>query len=368
VQCVRDRESFFSPFNLAIVLFLRSFADRGLYVGDSDFVTVPIEGMLDKDYLATRAELIGDEDIDGPASPGEIDGFDPSAPADGTTKNMGTSHISIADKYGNVLSMTTTVESFFGNGVMVPDWGFLLNNQITDFSFDPGTPEQPVANRVQANKRPRSSMSPTIVLDKYGMPFLATGSPGGSRIIGYVLNTITAIIDFGLDPQEAINNPHYLNRNGDTELESLKPGIVLDYDIEGLTMALEARGHSVSIIGGETSGLSLIQMVDGVFIGGGDKRRDGTVGGSDYDKDDTPVYKGKGGMMTMYKGGGMTAKAAKSSKTSGTSKGKGGEMGEYYKGSSMMSSKASSKGKGGDMSEKAMMKKMKMMKKYSSKS
>mmetsp|Transcript_9825 Transcript_9825/g.23734 ORF Transcript_9825/g.23734 Transcript_9825/m.23734 type:complete len:630 (-) Transcript_9825:122-2011(-) len=269
-----------------------AFADRGLYVGDADFVTVPVEGMIDKEYLKMRALLIGEEDIDGPASPGEIPGFDPTKPADGRAKNMGTSHISIADQYGNVLSMTTTIESFFGNGVMVPDWGFLLNNQITDFSFDPGPPENPIANRVQANKRPRSSMSPTIILDKYGTPFLATGSPGGSRIIGYVFNTITGIIDFGLDPQEVINHPHYLNRNGDTELESLKPGVNLDYDIDGLTMALEARGHVVSIIGGETSGLSLIEKGDGVFIGGADKRRDGTVGGSNYKMGGK---KGKGG-------------------------------------------------------------------------
>lgn len=205
-----------------LVMFLR-FADRGLYVGDADFITVPVEGMLDKEYLATCAMLIGKEDIDGSASPGEIPGFDPTGPADTRTKTSGTSHVSIADQYGNVLSMTTTTveESFFGNGVIVPGWGFLLNNQqITDFSFNPGTPEEPIANRVEPNKRPRSSMSPTIILDEHGMPFLATGSPGGSRIIGYVLNTITGTIDFGLDPQEVINHPNYLNRNGNTELEA----------------------------------------------------------------------------------------------------------------------------------------------------
>jgi len=332
-------------------------------VGDTDYVTVPVEGMIDKDYLAKRAALIGEKDIDGPASPGEIPGFDPTGPADKRTKTSGTSHISIADRYGNVLSMTTTVESFFGNGVMVPGWGFLLNNQITDFSFDPGTKEEPIANRVQPNKRPRSSMSPTIILDAHGMPFLATGSPGGSRIIGYVLNTITGIIDFGLDPQEVINNPHYLNRNGMTELEANKPGINVEYDIDGLTMALEARGHDVTVIGGETSGLSLIQFVDGMFIGGADKRRDGTVGGSDYD---TTAAKGKGGFAMSsssmsYKGkGGATMSSSMSYKGKGGStmstpsmsyKGKGGTtMSMSYKGkggSTMSSSSMSYKGKGG---------------------
>ena len=233
-----------------------SFADRGLYVGDFEFITVPIEDMLDKDYLNMRAMLIGDEDIDREVSTGEIPGFDPTGPADPRAKNSGTSHISIADRSGNVLSVTTTVESFFGNGVFVPGWGFRFNNQITDFSFNPGTEEEPVDNRVEANKRPRSSMSSTITLDEHGMPFLATGSPGGSRIIGYVLNSVTAIIDFGLDPQEAINNPAYLNRNGNTELESNKPGAVIEYDIDALTAALEERGHSVAIIGGEAKTFS----------------------------------------------------------------------------------------------------------------
>eukprot|EP00977_Amphora_coffeiformis_P007033 scaffold1522_cov166-Amphora_coffeaeformis.AAC.11 len=334
-------------FSVSLVssLVQRSFADRGLYVGDSDFITVPIEGMLDKDYLAMRAKLIGEEDIDGPASPGEIPGFDPTGPADARAKNSGTSHISIADRYGNVLSMTTTVESFFGNGVFVPGWGFLLNNQITDFSFDPGTEEEPIANRVQANKRPRSSMSPTIVLDEHGMPFLATGSPGGSRIIGYVLNSITAIIDFGLDPQEAINNPAYLNRNGNTELESNKPGAVIEYDIDALTAALEARGHTVSIIGGEASGLSLIQMVDGVFIGGADKRRDGTVGGSDYEMAVKGKGKGKGySMSSSYKGKGSSMMPSKGSSSSSSSK--GSSMSYKGKGSPMMMRMMMGKGKG----------------------
>lgn len=255
-----------------------AFADRGLYVGDTDFVTVPIEGMLDKDYLASRAALIGEYDT-GSADPGLPPGdFDPSAP-DNTAKNSGTSHISIVDRYGNALSMTTTIESSFGNGVMVR--GFLLNNELTDFSFaavDPGT-GLPIANRVEANKRPRSSMSPTIVLNGDGELELVTGSPGGSRIIGYTAQSIINHIDFGLDPQESINIPHYQNRNGSTEVELPIPGITIDYDAEALVSALQARNHPVSEQPILESGLSIIHVDGKRLIGGADKRRDGTVAG-----------------------------------------------------------------------------------------
>jgi len=252
-----------------------AFADRGLYVGDTDFITVPVEGMLDEDYLATRAALITDTDM-GTAAPGTPPGdFNPAAP-DPTAKNSGTSHISIVDRYGNALSMTTTVESSFGNGVMVR--GFVLNNELTDFSFNPGTPEEPVANRVQPNKRPRSSMSPTIVFDALGDVELVTGSPGGSRIIGYTAQSVMNHIDFGLDPQQSINVPHYMNRNGRTDIETPIPGVTEDYDANALKAALEARGHSVGIIAQE-SGLSVIHVDGDQFIGGGDLRRDGTVGG-----------------------------------------------------------------------------------------
>ncbi len=268
-----------------------AFADRNKYVADSDFVSVPVEGMLDADYLAARAGLLGNSDI-GTAEPGTPPGpFDPYAP-DGAAKLSGTSHVSIIDRYGNALSMTTTIESSFGNGVMVR--GFLLNNELTDFSFAfedaDGTL---IANRVQPNKRPRSSMSPTIVFDRHGKVELVTGSPGGSRIIGYTAQSIMNSIDFGLDPQEAINVPHFMNRNGRTDLEEPIPGITLDYDAEALAAALVARGHSdptvppeersVGIIT-QTSGLSIIQVGEAkkgrtLLIGGADKRRDGTVGG-----------------------------------------------------------------------------------------
>ena len=215
-------------------------------------------------------------------------------------KNSGTSHVSIVDRYGNALSMTTTIESSFGNGVMVN--GFLLNNELTDFSFNPGTEEMPIANRVQGNKRPRSSMSPTIVFDSKGRVEYVTGSPGGSRIIAYTAQSIINMIDFGLDPQEAINVPHYQNRNGTTEIETPIPGVTLDYDAELLKTELEQRVHNVNNRD-LTSGLSIIQVVRKhkrklhkhhghhkhyknwkkhsrtMLVGGADKRRDGTVGG-----------------------------------------------------------------------------------------
>jgi len=284
-----------------------AFADRGLYVADTDFVTVPVEGMLDKTYLAERAALIGFMDM-GRANPGTPPGdFDPSAP-DPTAKNSGTSHVSIVDRWGNALSMTTTIESSFGNGVMVN--GFLLNNELTDFSFAAtDSSGQPIANRVQGNKRPRSSMSPTIVFDEDGRVEIVTGSPGGSRIIGYTAQSIVNMIDFGMDPQEAINMPHYMNRNGRTDVEAPIPGVTLDYDAQALADALKLRGHSdptvpleersVGIIS-QTSGLSIIQVLRKLpkgkghgkdddkhskkhgkitLVGGADMRRDGTVSG-----------------------------------------------------------------------------------------
>lgn len=282
-----------------------AFADRGRYVADSDFVTVPVEGMLDKDYLKSRAALITANDL-GVTEPGTPPGdFDPLAP-DNSAKNSGTSHVSIIDRYGNALSMTTTIESSFGNGVMVN--GFLLNNELTDFSFSPvdSTTGEAVANRVQANKRPRSSMSPTIVFDKHGRVEIVTGSPGGSRIIGYTAQSIVSMIDFGLDPQEAINIPHYMSRNGSTtDLETPIPGVTLDYDSAALDQALDDRGHNARVIT-QTSGLSIIQVIrkpkrhyydwhsngyghhhnygwkhrrNTLLVGGADKRRDGTVGG-----------------------------------------------------------------------------------------
>lgn len=291
----------YAPLDVELVhLFAQAgrlaFADRGKYVADSDFITVPVEGMLDKDYLADRAALITGMDM-GTADPGVPPGdFDPYSP-DTTAKLSGTSHVSIVDRYGNALSMTTTIESSFGNGVMVR--GFLLNNELTDFSFAfEDADEVPIANRVQPNKRPRSSMSPTIVFDDEGDVELVTGSPGGSRIIGYTAQSIMNVLDFGLDPQEAINMPHYQNRNSYTQLEEPIPDVTIDYDAEALAGQLRnTYGYSDVRIGTMTSGLSAIQVLDPDYkkpgkgyrkgrkynntklVGGADYRRDGAVGG-----------------------------------------------------------------------------------------
>jgi gamma-glutamyltranspeptidase/glutathione hydrolase len=256
-----------------------AFADRNKYVGDPDHVTVPVEGMLDEDYLDSRAALIDAQDM-GTAPAGDPPGeFDPTAPQTNDTE-AGTSHVSIVDRYGNALSMTTTIESVFGNGVMVRRGGFLLNNELTDFSFVARNPDgTPVANRVEPGKRPRSSMSPTIVLDRKGRVELVTGSPGGSSIIGYTAQSIVNVIDFGLDAQEAVNVPHHQNRNAATELERPVPGVTDDYDVEALAGALRERGHTVNVVDTLVSGLSVIQVVRGGFLGGADHRRDGTVGG-----------------------------------------------------------------------------------------
>ncbi|MBW2510756.1 MAG: gamma-glutamyltransferase [Deltaproteobacteria bacterium] len=257
-----------------------AFADRNRYLADSDFITVPVKGLLDEAYFAERAVRITATDM-GTALPGDPPSrFDSSAP-DRTVKESGTSHISIIDRYGNALAMTTSIEGAFGNGVMVR--GFLLNNQLTDFSFAYEDADGlPIANRVEPNKRPRSSMSPTIVLDAAGKVVLVTGSPGGSRIIGYTAQSIMNILDFGLDPQQAINLPHYMNRNGRTELEQPIPGTTLDYDVDALAKALADKGHDVGIVE-QASGLSIIHVIklNGKrrYLGGADARRDGSVGG-----------------------------------------------------------------------------------------
>jgi gamma-glutamyltranspeptidase / glutathione hydrolase len=260
-----------------------AFADRNKYVADPDFITVPVEGMLNKKYLASRAALITGMDM-GRALPGTPPGkFDPAGP-DTTAKLSGTTHVSIVDCYGNALSMTSSIESSFGNGVMVR--GFLLNNELTDFSFQyEDSKGVLLANRVQPNKRPRSSMSPTIVFGSDGKPELVTGSPGGSRIIGYTAQSIMNVFDFGLDPQQAINVPHFMNRNGTTDLEKPIPGVTLDYDPNALDRVLiDDFGYNAIDIIAQTSGLSIIQVIESKnsktsLVGGADKRRDGTVGG-----------------------------------------------------------------------------------------
>ena len=241
-----------------------AFADRGRYVADSDYVPVPVEGMLDGAYLAERGTLLGGDDALPEVTAGKPT-FDHALnwADDEAIELPSTSHISIVDRFGNVASMTTTIENGFGSRLMVG--GFLLNNELTDFSFRSHKDGVPIANRVEPGKRPRSSMSPTIVM-KDGAPVIVAGSPGGSRIIGYTTQAIIGMIDWGLDPQQAAALPHAVNRFG-------------TYDLEEGTSA-EALGEQLGAIGYETnaraltSGLHLIAIGDRLQ-GGADPRREG---------------------------------------------------------------------------------------------
>ncbi len=241
-----------------------AFADRGRYVADSDFVPVPVAGMVDPEYLASRAALLVEEKAMTDASPGQPE-FDHALiwADDDAIELPSTSHISIVDGFGNVLSMTTTIENAFGSRLMTN--GFLLNNELTDFSFRSHRDGVPIANRVEPGKRPRSSMSPTIVL-KDGTPVLAIGSPGGSRIIPYVANAIIAHLDWGLDVQAAVSLPHAVNRFGTYDLEQ-------GTGMETLAPEIEALGFEIGVRP-LTSGLHAISIGD-QLLGGSDPRREG---------------------------------------------------------------------------------------------
>jgi gamma-glutamyltranspeptidase/glutathione hydrolase len=244
-----------------------AYADRAKWVGDMDFVPVPVEGLIDRSYVRDRGALIDSQRSMGKAEPGEPirqRGWLPGA--DGTLELPGTSHISIVDGEGNAVAMTTTIEDAFG--ARIPVRGFLLNNQLTDFSFRPEQDGRPAANRVEGGKRPRSSMAPTIVFDRDSRLAVVVGSPGGSRIINYVAEALVAMLDWDMDPQAALDLYHFGNRNGPTELEAGMP------QIETLRDALAARGHEVQIVE-MTSGLGAIRVKNGRLEGGADPRREG---------------------------------------------------------------------------------------------
>ena len=245
-----------------------AFADRDLYLADSDFVSIP-QGLLDPAYLDARAALIDPDRSIGTARPGSPPWAEPVPRIEGAQPpENGTTHFVIVDGSGNMVSATTTIETSLGNRVMAA--GFLLNNELTDFSFRPGTPEQPVANAVEPGKRPRSSMAPTIVFAD-GRPILLTGSPGGAEIIPYTAFSIIAVLDWGMDPQHAIDLPLITNLNGTTFVERGEHA-------EALASALRQKGHEVAIAD-LNSGLHLIAISDNAFIGAADKRRDGRAMG-----------------------------------------------------------------------------------------
>lgn len=244
-----------------------AFADRNRYIADSDHVEVPITELLDPDYLSERATLISRERDMGTAAPGEL-GLELAA--DNSLELPSTSHISIVDAAGNVVSMTTTIEMGFGSTVMAG--GFLLNNQLTDFSLQPERNGQPVANRVEPGKRPRSSMAPVIGFDEQGAPHFAVGSPGGPRIINYVTQTILGLLDWELDMQAAIDMPRLTNLNGSTALEEDTPA-ELWYE------ALVEKGHEVEVRALNSGLHGILLESDGRLSGGADPRREGQAKG-----------------------------------------------------------------------------------------
>ncbi|MBW3512501.1 MULTISPECIES: gamma-glutamyltransferase [unclassified Janthinobacterium] len=253
-----------------------AYADRNRYVADTDFVPLPgngIASMLDKTYLAQRASLIGDKSM-GKAKPGTPPGMQVAWGMDNALQRPSTSHLVAVDAFGGGLSMTTSVEDAFGSRQMVD--GFLLNNQLTDFSFDSRDADGPIANRVEAGKRPRSAMSPTLVFEKGTHKLvLATGSPGGSSIINYVAKVLVGTMDWGLNVQQAISLPNFGSRNGPTELEK---GRAPAAQVE----ALQAMGHEVRVIE-QNSGLQGIMRLNAhgkdFWFGGADPRREGMVRG-----------------------------------------------------------------------------------------
>jgi gamma-glutamyltranspeptidase/glutathione hydrolase len=242
-----------------------AFADRGRYMADSDFVPMPTKGLVSGDYLSERAKLLTGSTALTEVVPGNPEYSHASLWRDDVSLELpSTSHISIVDRYGNALSMTTTIENGFGSRLMTN--GFLLNNELTDFSFSSHIDGVPIANRVEPGKRPRSSMSPTIVL-KDGLPTLVIGSPGGSRIIGYVAEAIVAHIDWGMNVQVAVSTPHAVNRFGTFDLEK-------GTSLENMVEPMEALGYKVKLRA-LNSGLHAISIAKDGLAGGADPRREG---------------------------------------------------------------------------------------------
>lgn len=243
-----------------------AFADRGRYLADSDYVDVPLQGLLAPNYLNHRAGLINPKQDNGNAKPGLPLGFQQALADDQSPELPSTSHFVVVDQWGNSVSMTTSIEMAFGSTVMVG--GFLLNNQLTDFSFIPMKNGQLIANRVQPGKRPRSSMSPFMVFDADGQLYAAIGSPGGSRIINYVAESLLFMLNTDMTLQEAVNVPHISNRNGLTELEA-------NTQAETLADPLKIMGHSVKVRD-LNSGLHAVKRLpNGKWESGVDNRREG---------------------------------------------------------------------------------------------
>ena len=244
-----------------------AYADRALYLADSDYVPVNVKGLTDKAYLQARASLVSEQSM-GRAQAGTPAGMNLALAPDRSPLRISTSQIAAVDDQGGAISMTTSVEAAFGSHVMTN--GFILNNQLTDFSFVPEENGKPVANRIEPGKRPRSSMAPTLVFDRKSGELVATvGSPGGSQIIEYVNKAVIGLVDWKLDPQQAISLPNFGSRNVGTEVEA---GLVSP----ALIQQLKDRGHDVSVID-MTSGTQIIARDKNGWAAGADPRREGTA-------------------------------------------------------------------------------------------
>jgi gamma-glutamyltranspeptidase/glutathione hydrolase len=245
-----------------------AYADRNRFLADPDFVSVP-SGLLDDPYLARRRALIDTQSVMAPPSAGDPTGFDKQAfGIDATIERAGTSHISVVDADGNAVSLTTTIEGAFGSGVWAA--GFLLNNQLTDFSFrDVDDKGQPIANRVEGGKRPRSSMSPTIVFDEKGDVFAVVGSPGGGRIILFVIKSLVGLLDWQLDAQAAVALPNFGSMGDAADLEYGWPSL-------WYALLLKSYGHRINpdLM---NSGLHAVVRRGTHLEGGADPRREGAA-------------------------------------------------------------------------------------------
>jgi gamma-glutamyltranspeptidase/glutathione hydrolase len=247
-----------------------AFADRDRYLGDADFLPVPVRGLIDPAYLRGRSTLIKPDAIVEDAQPGRPPGDDMTLGATEPKQfePISTSHMVIVDAQGDIVTFTTTIENAFGSRVMVD--GFLLNNELTDFSFRPAANGRAVTNRVQPGKRPRSSMAPVLVFDKASnRPVFALGSPGGANIIDYVAEALVGLLDWHLGPGASAALPHIINRNGPTTLEA-------NDGFDDVGAALTDMGDTVKFDSMD-SGLNIVALGKNGLVGASDPRREGVA-------------------------------------------------------------------------------------------